>query len=76
MPIRIVRASREIIRREGLGAEQCEACGHIYRIDHVPEVCENVECPTNQADEKPSYDSEMGQGGAGYNAVMFGNSED
>lgn len=51
MAIKIVRADPKIVRREGLGAEQCAACGQVYRINHVPEVCVNDGCPTNQHDD-------------------------
>lgn len=47
MPIKTVRAHSEIIRRVGLGAQQCAECGQVYRDTNIPETCDNGECPTN-----------------------------
>lgn len=54
MPIKTVKAHPEIIRRVGLGAQQCERCGQVYRIDHVPDKCVNEKCPTNEEESDES----------------------
>lgn len=48
MTFKTVRAHSEIIRRRGLGAQQCDQCGWIYVDPAIPKSCDNGECPTNK----------------------------
>lgn len=48
MAFKTVRAHPEIIRRLGLGAQQCQDCGTVYKDTEIPKACDNGECPTNR----------------------------
>ena len=44
----ITEANRKLIKERGLGVRQCVDCGAVYNVDHVPEKCANVDCPSNK----------------------------
>ena len=48
MALKTVKAHSEIIRRRGLGAQQCDQCGWVYIDPAIPKSCDNGECPTNR----------------------------
>lgn len=54
MAFKTVRAHPEIIRRLGLGAQQCQDCGAVYKDTAIPKSCENGECPTNRPSGHPT----------------------
>lgn len=59
MPIKTVRAHPEIIRRVGLGAQQCVECGAVYIDTAIPETCDNGECPTNRMESSDLFGNDL-----------------
>lgn len=53
LEFRLVRAHYEIIRRRGMGAQQCTQCGWVYIDPDIPKVCANPDCSTNREVELP-----------------------
>lgn len=67
MAFKTVKAHPEIIRRQGLGAQQCVDCGAVYRIENMPKECACASCPSNEGqklemDDDPELDSDRDDG--------------